>query len=72
MRAFVEFRHMAATLSLPSTRAQLDAISAALTELQSKEPRKRDAALLDSLFLMRRSSETLTLTFPAQQDLVDF
>ena len=42
MRAFVEFRHMAATLSLPSTRAQLDAISTALTELQSKEPRKRD------------------------------
>jgi len=73
MRAFVEFRHMAATLSLPSsnadvaqlrkdfeelkldiedilrdqndinesTRAQLDAISTALTELQSKEPRKR-------------------------------
>ncbi len=73
MRAFVEFRHMAATLSLPSsnadvaqlrkdfeelkldiedilrdqndinesTRAQLDAISIALTELQSKEPRKR-------------------------------
>ena len=74
MRAFVEFRHMAATLSLPSTnadvaqlrkdfeelkldiedilrdqndinestRAQLDAISTALTELQSKEPRKRE------------------------------
>ena len=42
MRTFVEFRHMAATLSLPSTRAQLDAISTALTELQSKEPRKRD------------------------------
>ena len=74
MRAFVEFRHMAATLSLPSTnadvtqlrkdfeelkldiedilrdqndinestRAQLDAISTALTELQAKEPRKRD------------------------------
>ncbi len=73
MRAFVEFRHMASTLSLPSsnanvaqlrkdfeelkldiedilrdqndinesTRAQLDAISTALTELQSKEPRKR-------------------------------
>ena len=73
IRAFVEFRHMAATLSLPSssadvaqlrkdfeelkldiedilrdqndinesTRAQLDAISTALTELQSKEPRKR-------------------------------
>jgi hypothetical protein len=73
IRAFVEFRHMAATLSLPntnadvaqlrkdfeelkldseeilgnqndineSTRMQLDAISAALTELQSKEPRKR-------------------------------
>lgn len=73
MRAFVEFRHMAATLSLPSstadvaqlrkdfeelkldiedilrdqndinesTRAQLDAISTALTELQAKEPRKR-------------------------------
>ena len=73
MRAFTEFRHMAATLSLPSsnadvaqlrkdfeelkldiedilrdqndinesTRAQLDAISTALTELQSKEPRKR-------------------------------
>jgi hypothetical protein len=73
MRAFVEFRHMAATLSLPnsnadvaqlrkdfeelkldiedilgnqndineSTRMQLDAISAALTELQSKEPVKR-------------------------------
>jgi len=74
MRAFVEFRHMAATLSLPSTnadvtqlrkdfeelkldiedilrdqndinestRAQLDAISTALTELQAKEPRKRE------------------------------
>lgn len=74
MRAFVEFRHMAATLSLPSTnadvaqlrkdfeelkldiedilhdqndineatRAQLDAISTALSELQSKEPRKRE------------------------------
>ena len=74
MRAFVEFRHMAATLSLPNTnadvaqlrkdfedlkldiedilrdqndinettRAQLDAISTALTELQSKEPRKRE------------------------------
>ena len=74
MRAFVEFRHMAATLSLPSTnadvaqlrkdfeelkldiedilrdqndinestRAQLDAISTALTELQSKEPHKRE------------------------------
>ena len=73
IRAFVEFRHMASTLSLPSsnadvaqlrkdfeelkldiedilrdqndinesTRAQLDAISTALTELQSKEPRKR-------------------------------
>ena len=73
MRAFTEFRHMASTLSLPSsnadvaqlrkdfeelkldiedilrdqndinesTRAQLDAISTALTELQSKEPRKR-------------------------------
>lgn len=74
MRAFVEFRHMASTLSLPSTnadvaqlrkdfeelkldiedilrdqndinestRAQLDAISTALSELQSKEPRKRE------------------------------
>ena len=73
MRAFTEFRHMASTLSLPSsnadvaqlrkdfeelkldiedilrdqndinesTRAQLDAISTALTELQSIEPRKR-------------------------------
>lgn len=73
MRAFTEFRHMASTLSLPSsnadvaqlrkdfeelkldiedilrdqndinesTCAQLDAISTALTELQSKEPRKR-------------------------------
>jgi hypothetical protein len=73
IRAFVEFRHMAATLSLPnsnadvaqlrkdfeelkldiedilhdqndineSTRMQLDAISAALSELQSKEPVKR-------------------------------
>ena len=70
MRAFVEFRHMASTLSLPSTNAdvvqlrkdfeelkldiedilrdqndinestrmQLDAISTALSELQSKEP----------------------------------
>ena len=74
MRAFTEFRHMASTLSLPSTnadvaqlrkdfeelkldiedilhdqndineatRAQLDAISTALSELQSKEPRKRE------------------------------
>ena len=74
MRAFVEFRHMAATLSLPSTnadvtqlrkdfeelkldiedilrdqndinestRAQLDAISTALTELQAKDPRRRE------------------------------
>ena len=74
IRAFVEFRHMASTLSLPSTnadvaqlrkdfeelkldiedilrdqndineatRAQLDAISTALSELQSKEPRKRE------------------------------
>ena len=74
MRAFVEFRHMASTLSLPSTNAdvaqlrkdfeelkldiedilrdqndinestrmQLDAISTALSELQSKEPRKRE------------------------------
>lgn len=74
MRAFTEFRKMAATLSLPNTnadvaklrkdfedlkldiedilrdqndineatRAQLDAISTALTELQSKEPRKRE------------------------------
>ena len=73
MRAFVEFRHMAATLSLPNTnadvaqlrkdfedlkldiedilhdqndineatRAQLDAISTALSELQSKEPRQK-------------------------------
>jgi hypothetical protein len=73
MRAFVEFRHMAATLSLPSTnadvaqlrkdfeelkldiedilrdqndinestRAQLDAISTAIAELQAKEPRQR-------------------------------
>ena len=72
MRAFVEFRHMATTLSLPnsnadvaqlrkdfenlkldiedilhdqndineSTQSQLDAISAALAELQSKEPRQ--------------------------------
>ena len=74
MRAFVEFRHIAAGLSLPdnnadvaqlrkdfeelkldiedilrdqndineSTRAQLDAISTALTELQQNEPRKRE------------------------------
>ena len=74
MRAFTEFRHIASTLSLPSTnadvaqlrkdfeelkldiedilhdqndineatRAQLDAISTALSELQSKEPRKRE------------------------------
>ena len=74
IRAFVEFRHMASTLSLPSTnadvaqlrkdfeelkldiedilhdqndineatRAQLDAISTALSELQSKEPHKRE------------------------------
>ena len=74
IRAFVEFRHMASTLSLPSTNAdvaqlrkdfeelkldiedilrdqndinestrmQLDAISTALSELQSKEPRKRE------------------------------
>ena len=74
MRAFTEFRHMASTLSLPSTNAdvaqlrkdfeelkldiedilrdqndinestrmQLDAISTALSELQSKEPRKRE------------------------------
>ena len=74
IRAFVEFRHMAATLSLPSstadvaqlrkdfeelkldiedilrdqndinesTRAQLDAISTALTELQAKDPRRRE------------------------------
>ena len=74
IRAFVEFRHMACTLSLPSTNAdvaqlrkdfeelkldiedilrdqndinestrmQLDAISTALSELQSKEPRKRE------------------------------
>ena len=70
MRAFTEFRRMAATLSLPdsnaelraeikalrdemndiladqndineSTRVQLDAISAALAELQSKEPRQK-------------------------------
>ena len=73
MRAFVEFRRMAATLSLPNnnadiaqlrkefenlkldiddiladqndineaTRAQLDAISAALAELQSKEPKQK-------------------------------
>ncbi len=73
IRAFVEFRRMAATLPLPntmadiaqlrrdfedmkldiedilhdqndineSTRAQLDAISTALAELQAKEPRMR-------------------------------
>ena len=70
MRAFTEFRRMAATLSLPdsnaelraeikalrdemndiladqndineSTSVQLDAISAALAELQSKEPRQK-------------------------------
>ena len=49
MRAFTEFRKIAASLQIPDsqndinemTRVQLDAISTALAELQSKEPKPR-------------------------------
>lgn len=101
MRAFVEFRHMAASLSLPdsnadvmqlrkdfeelrldiedilrdqndineSTRAQLDAISTALTELQSNVPRRRERRPIGFAVPENRSKNTpprkLSHTFSA-------